>query len=495
MEGERKWAWALILVWMVSVAAVAEGNTGAGYYDLAVFSFQAGDYAGAEQLLKKALNENSGDAYVHYYLGKATLKQERLSEAEGFFQEARRLDAGIPGLAYDMGTLYQKKKDYSRAVTEFEAVPAEDSSHVLALYHAGTGYFMLEQYGKALDFFVRSAALSPSIKPNAYFYAGICHYHLSEMDQALSKFDETAATADTESMRADARRWAADIRARQGREKPLRLYARAGYLYDDNVQLAPLDSDTFTGEGDQAAVLYFSGQYAHPVGDQLDVGVGYSHYQTEYRDFDAYNLTGGIGEIFTRYHLSQVTLGLSYVPAYYWVDADSYLMQHQLRPEVRWRLTEADEAVLSYGYSRNNYFTDQRRDGHANEINLNLFHEVKPLDGFLYCGGGYEDNTASHPDEYFTETTGRVGISSGIFQKVRAGVSGEINGKNYDNRDSVYHVTREDSRYAISALVSWNPFVDWLGIAAEYTYSRNNSNIADYDYKRNTTAMYVTADF
>ena len=495
MEGERKWAWALILVWMVSVAAVAEGNTGAGYYDLAVFSFQAGDYAGAERLLKKALNEKPDDAYIHYYLGKAILKQERLSEAEGFFQEARRLDSGIPGLAYDMGTLYQKKKDYNRAVTEFEAVPEGDPSHVLALYHAGTGYFMLGQYGKALDFLVRSAALSPSIKPNAYFYAGICHYQLSEMDQALSKFDETAATADTESMRADARRWAADIRARQGREKPLRLYARAGYLYDDNVQLAPLDSDTFTGQGDQAAVLFFSGQYALPVRDRLDIGVGYSHYQTSYRDFDDYNLTGGIGEIFTRYHLSSVTLGLAYAPTYYWVDDDSYLMQHQIRPEVRWRLTEADDALLSYGYSRNNYFTDQRRDGHTNEISMTLFHGVKLFDGYLYCGGRYDDNSASHPDEYFTEMTGRAGVNTGVFEKVRVDVGGEYNDKNYDNRDSVYLVTREDSRYGLSVLVSWNPLVDWLGVATEYTYSRNNSNIEDYDYDRSTTAMYITADF
>ncbi|MDA8404207.1 MAG: tetratricopeptide repeat protein, partial [Desulfobacteraceae bacterium] len=240
MAGERTWAWVLICIWAAGMAAVAEGRTTAGYYDLAVFSFQAGDYAGAEQLLKKALLVTPDDAYVHYYLGKTCLKQKRLDEAEGFFRTARRLSPGIPGLAYDMGVLYQKKADYSRAAAEFEAVPAEEPSHVPALYGAGISYFMLEQYQKALDSLVRSAALSPSIKPDALFYAGICHYRLSEMDQALAMFDEAAATARTESMRTEARRWAADIRARQEREKPLRLYARAGYLYDDNVQLAPL---------------------------------------------------------------------------------------------------------------------------------------------------------------------------------------------------------------------------------------------------------------
>jgi len=476
-------------------SASVEAETGAGYYDLAVFSFQAGDYAEAEQLLKKALHVSPDDAYIHYYMGKTFLKQERFAEAEGSFLSARRLDHGIPGLSYDMGTLYQKKKDYNRAAAEFEAVSAEDPSYVLALYHGGISHFMLEQYPKALDFLVRSADLSVSIKPNAYYYAGLCHYQLSELDQALVRFDEVAATADTESMRVDAKRWAADIRTRIEREKPLRLFARAGYMYDDNVQLAPLDSDTVSGKEDSAAVLFFSGQYALPVKDKLDAGIGYSHYQTYYQDFDDYNMTGSIGDMFTRYHFSKVTVGLAYAPSYYWVDNESYLMQHQIRPEVRWRLTGADDVLLSYGYSRNNYFTDPDRDGHANEVNVMLFHEVNFFDGYLYCGGGYEDNSASSPDEYFNEMTGRIGMNAGVLEAVRVNIGGDYKDKNYDNRDSYYDVTREDSRYAVSALVSWNPFAGWPGMAVEYTYTRNDSNIDEYSYERNTTAVFVTADF
>jgi hypothetical protein len=337
--------------------------------------------------------------------------------------------------------------------------------------------------------------MSASIKPSASYYAGICHYQLSQFDQALARFDETAETAETEFMRADARRWAADIRARQGREKSLRLYARTGYLYDDNVGLAPLDSDTFAEEGDQAAVFFFSGQYTLPVSGPLDVGAGYSHYQTFYRDLNDYDLTGSIPEVFIRYRLSQFTYGLTYAPSYYWVADDSYLMQHQIRPEVRWQFTDADEAVLSYGYARNHYFTDDRRDGHANEVNMNLFHAVKPMDGFFYLGAGYEDNSATHPDEYFTEMTGRAGVNAGLLKTLRLDLGGECNDKDYDNADSFYKKNREDSRYALTVLLSWNPFVDWLGVAAEYTYSRNNSNIKDYDYERNTTAVFVTADF
>lgn len=495
MEGIRKWVWVLMVMGAVMIPAAGKAGTATGHYDLGVFAFQAGDYAGAEEHLKKALHENPNDGYVHYYLGKTCLKQDRLAEAEGYFQSTRRLSPEIPGLAYDMGTLYQKKADYQRAAAEFEAVPQEDPSYVLALYHAGISYVSLEQYEKALGFFNRSGQLSTSIKPSASYYAGICHYQLSRFDEALVLFDEAAATAETESMRADAWRWAADIRARQINEKALRLYARAGYLYDNNVGLAPLDSDKFSEKGDHATALFFSGQYTLPVSGPLDVGAGYSHYQTFYQDLNDYELTGAIPEVFARYRLSRFTFRLAYAPSYYWVADESYLMQHQVRPEIRWQFTDADEAALSYNYSRNHYFTDDRRDGHSNEVNLNWFHQAKPIDGFFYFGTGYEDNSATHSDEYFTEMTGRAGVNAGLLKTLRLNLGGEFNDKEYDSKDSFYKTTREDSRYVFTGLLSWNPFDNWLGVAAEYSYTWNSSNIEDYDYERNTTAVFVTAEF
>lgn len=495
MKGARKWAWVLLLTGAVMMSSVDTAITQPGYYDLGVFAFQSGDYAAAERHLKQALATTPDDAYVRYYLGKACLKQDRLEEADAYFQSARRLDPEIPGLAYDEGLLRQKQGDHARAAAAFESVPTGDPSHALARYHAGVSYFSMEQYEKALPFFDESAGLSPTIKPSADYYGGICRYQLSRYDEALARFDAAAQSASSESMRADARRWAADIRDRQSREKPYYFYARAGWLHDDNVGLAPMDSDDFSEEADQAATLFLSGQYALPVGANMDVGAGYSHYQTLYRDMDDYDLTGAIPEFFAKYRLSPFTFGLSYTPAYYWVSDESYLMQHQYRPEIRWRVTDTDEAAFSYWYSRNHYFQDDRRDGHANDVSLNWFHHVKAIDGFLYCGAGYEDTSATHPDEYFTKAAGRAGASWGFLKTLRLDVSGEYNDRSYDNVDSFYKKKREDGRFILTTFLSWRPGGGRIGLAAEYSHSRNESNINDYDYRRNTTAVYATAEF
>lgn len=484
-----------ICIMLAGLCGAVHADSGAVYYDLAVFSFEAGDYREAENFLTKALAVRPDDAYVHFYLARTNLRQERLTEAEALFHSAWALDPDIPGLAYEMGALFQKMEKHDQALASFETVLAEDPTHVTALYHAGASQFMLGRYQGAIDYLARASDLSESVRPTAAYYAGICHFRLSEFDQALSKFDYAAAAADTLTLRQDAEQWAKITRMRLDGEKAWSLYAKAGWLYDDNVQLAPLDSDRFTEESDSAGVLFFSGRYVMVGADNLDFGLGYSHYQTFYRDFDDYNLIGGIGEVFSEYRLQQLTFGLAYIPAYYWVDTDSYLMQHQLRPEIRYRLTDNDEIGFAYTYDRNNYFENSRRDGHAHEFNLNYLRDLEAIDGYLFCTAGYQDNTASDPDEYFTEMTARVGVSAGFFEQFRIRVQGSCNDKNYDNRDSFHRIKREDARYGASVALSWRSPLEWLDVSLEYAHTRNDSNIDAYDYRRNTVGLFLAADF
>jgi tetratricopeptide (TPR) repeat protein len=489
----RKLVWTWIL--LAGFCGAAYAGSGTVYYDLAVFAFEEGNYPEAENYLAKALAERPDDAWVHFYLARTHLKQGRLTEAETLIHSAWALDPHIPGLAYEMGILYQKMEKYGQALASFDAVIADNPAHVTALYHAGVCSFMLDQYRRAVDYFTRASELSESVRPTAAYYAGICHFRLSEFDRALPEFDYAASAADTPAFRRDAQAWARAARMRIGRDKPWRLFAKAGWLYDDNVQLAPLDSDQFTEESDSAAVFFFSGRYAVAASDRLNVGMGYNHYQTFYNDFDDYNLIGAIPEIFAEYRMNRITVGLAYIPAYYWVDTESYLMQHQARPEIRYRLTDKDELGFAYSYARNNYFEDSRRDGHAHDFMLNYLRGLDAVNGSLFFMAGYQDNSASHPDEYFTEMTGRVGASASFFDTFGFRVQGEYTDKNYDNRDSFHRIKREDSRYGASAALSWQFPAEWPGASVEYAYTRNDSNIAEYDYRRNTVALFLTADF
>jgi len=480
----------IVLVAAAGFCTAADAQTGSVHYKLGVFAYEEGSYAEAEAYFKNALDNRPDDAYAQTYLARTYLKQERFSEAEPLFLSSKASDPDIPGLSYDIGMLYYKMASYDRAVNAFEAVLAEDPTHVQALYHAGTSSVMRGRYSAAIDYLERASSASDSVKPGAYYYMGISYYRLFEYERALEKFDYTASAAATTILREDAERWARITRLHIDREKPWRVYAKAGLQYDDNVQLAPLDSDHFEEESDFAAVLFLSGRYVSDAAASTDIGVGYSHYQTFYRDFDEYNFTGSIGEVFADYTAGRAVFGLFYIPAYYWVDMDSYLMQHQVRPEIRWRLAREGELGFSYSYARSKYFTEDSRDGHAHEFNIDYYHGLQGLDGFLFSGAGYTNNNASHRDEDFEQNDLRAGISVGFLEQFRLRVQGDYRYKRYDYQDS-----RKDKRYGASGAAIWTPGAGRFDLSVEYAHIRNDSNINDFDYRRNTLGMFVSAGF
>ena len=106
--GKFIWAWIVL----AGFCGPAHAGSGAIYYDLAVFAFEEGNFPEAENYLAKALSERPDDAWVHFYLARTHLKQGRLTDAEALFHSAWALDPNIPGLAYEMGVLYQKMEKH-----------------------------------------------------------------------------------------------------------------------------------------------------------------------------------------------------------------------------------------------------------------------------------------------------------------------------------------------------------------------------------------------
>jgi hypothetical protein len=67
--------------------------------------------------------------------------------------------------------------------------------------------------------------------------------------------------------------------------------------------------------------------------------------------------------------------------------------------------------------------------------------------------------------------------------------------RGYDNVDSRYLVKRADKKYGGSLSLSKGLFCDWLSIMGEFDYTRRDSNIIDYRYKRNLTTLSLIARF
>ncbi len=485
----------IVFMWVVAgmFQPALAGEISANYYDIGVFAFEEGNFKDAEAYLTQAVRRNPEDALACFYLGRTYQELAQTADARRYFKKASAIDPSIPGLNYHLGILFYENNEFDTALEYFSRVIAENPEDVLALYYAGVSRYKLAQYKAAEPLLMQAARMSPSIEMNGNYYAGICNYHLKRFPLAAAQFEQVVEMAPEGDMKENARMWIDAVRQKKAEAKPYFLYLKTGAVYDDNVILAPENLDQVSDESDAGLMAYFSGKYDFLKNQDLVSGVGYSHYQTRYQDLDAYNLTGSMGNFYVNWHLNPaLSFECAYQPMYYWVDGDSYLMQHQVVPAAVWRIDPLNLVDFSYRYSRDNYFTDNGRDGHANEVTLEFFHQVQAFSGNFFCGVGSEVFSAHAKDQNFTELSALAGISADIMKNTRLTVYGQLFDKTYDHQDAVYKKKRDDNRYLIFASVTQTLWRPWLQVSAEYTFMKNNSSISDFDYERNTILLAVS---
>jgi tetratricopeptide (TPR) repeat protein len=470
-------------------------ETGRAYYDFGVFAYEDGDYGDAEKNFIKALEITPDDPFCQHFLGKTYLKLERYQEAKSCLNKAWKVNPDMSGLKYDLAFLNYKMSDYSKAADLFAEIAIEEPTNILAHYHAGISLYKQKRFGKATDYFIRAAEMSPSIKANSHYYAGMCDWNMGRIQNAGKKFEYVRDNADSESLRENAVKWLQVLEKNKKASRPYRLYLKIAYQYDDNVRLEPLDQDIYADEDDYVTVGYFSGMCDVMHRDDYKIGVGYSHYQTWHHDLDDFDLVGNIFNLYAKYRLHPFTFGLSYIPSYYRVDSDKYLRRRQLKPEVIWKVDENLSTRFSYSYYDNNNFQNNDRDGHANDLYLDVYYSILDKRGRLFAGIGYEDNDASHADEYYDQLKTKLGVSLKVPWDLDLSLTGNYYDKDYNHVDSFYGLKRKDTKYHGSVSLSRRLFYDWLSGSAEFNYTKNDSNINNYEYERKVTSLSVTARY
>ncbi len=471
-------------------------ETAQNYYDLGVFAYEDGNYAEAEQFLTKAVKMDPENVPAHFYLGKTYFQQKRLKLTESHLQKAASLNPEFPGLRYALGLLYYKKMEFETALNHFKKVPDNDADQVLGIYYGGICQYKTEDYAGAEISLRAAAEMSPTIAPNANYYAGVCNYHLGRLDASADHFHRVADTAAADDLRENARLWIKAIEKKRADLTPWSFYVKTAYVYDDNVVLEPADQDIVSNEKDSAVMAYFSGDYDVIRESRLTAGLSYSHYQTWYQDLKEYDLTGSIGNVYLDYRCTDAwTLGIKYLPTYYWVDSNSYLMRHHIRSSLAWTADLRSFVEFSHNYYRDHYFTDSGRDGHANEISVDYSRAIGALNAYFFCGIGYEINSATDDDEDFEELKTLLGISWDVFARTNFTIYGNYYDKDYDAADAVYGRKRDDDRYSLSAALTQNIWKEWLYGGIEYNYTKNDSNIGDFDYERNLIRLFIAAKF
>lgn len=467
-------------------------EAGRGNYALGVFAYEVKDYGDAEDNFKQALETDPENPLYLQCLGRVYLKTGQYIKAREYLETARDKDSELSGLNYDLGMLNYKTENYDAASDHFKAAVDEDAYNVLAAYYGGICFFRQKRYHEAGPLFTEAAEKSPSLKVNGTYYAGICDYHTGNTSAATKKFNYVEENADSSAEKENARRWL-DILATEPQEKPYQLDFILQYIYDDNVPLDPSGMDLYpSDEADSGIYGYIGGQYNFVNHNDLVLGAGIARGQTWYFDLKEFDMSDTNADLYATYSVRSFMFGLNYIPRLYTLDRKDYLLQHQVRPSMYWQPNKNLLTRFVYAYYLRDYRQNNDRDGSLHDLYADIYYNILGGRGFVFGGVGYETSSADESAYDYTRPKLKAGVSMDVGWQLRMDLELYYYQKEYPNFPGE---TREDDKY--SGIVSFKrPIVkDVFFAVLEYNHITNQSNIDEYEYRRNSLGIGFELEF
>lgn len=144
-----------------------------------------GDYAGAEQALRRALELAPGDPRTQALLGWAQMHQEKYDDALSSFQLVLMREPSNAMARVNLGFICLKRRIFGEAIEHLSrAMRAEDRKAALyAHFYLGLVYLEREMFGDAAGFLEQAISLGPNLI-EAYYHLGRAHWHHGDRDRA-----------------------------------------------------------------------------------------------------------------------------------------------------------------------------------------------------------------------------------------------------------------------------------------------------------------------
>lgn len=128
------------------------------------------------------------DPLVHFNLGNALVKSDKLDEAISEYKKTLLLSPGHIRAHNNLGRAYAFKGNYDEAIMEFKRALAINPRHVRARNNLGAAYLQKGEFDKAIIEIKRSLAIRPN-NVNAHNNIAFAYYSQGEYKLALVHFD------------------------------------------------------------------------------------------------------------------------------------------------------------------------------------------------------------------------------------------------------------------------------------------------------------------
>lgn len=194
------------------------------------------DFASAEASLRKAIAADPGNAEYLTNLATAILRQDRIDEAIGFYEQAIRIDTENKDARIGLANALHEKDDPEASIAYFEDAVKRAPDAPGPLSHLGKALIDAKKYKEAVAVLLKSLALQINFAP-AHTNLGIAFEKMNMLGDAL-ECHKTSLMLDATDIYAQSK--IADVYIRQ------REYDKAHEHYERIIELAPRDPNSYT---------------------------------------------------------------------------------------------------------------------------------------------------------------------------------------------------------------------------------------------------------
>ncbi len=507
----------------------AEGQEEIREYDFdlskGIVLYNSARYSEAERYLREAVRAKPGDPMAGYYLGQSLLRLKRYQAAEERFREILRHDPEDARARLGLGMALYHQERYTDALANLTMAEPRLKDEPLLYYYRALAAAGRDSFDQSSENFVRAGELDPDFAQDPQYQRGAALYRQGNTDQAAAAF-QSAVQATTlapqgggtpslgPALRSTAKRWDA-------------MFAISAQ-YDSNVVLlpggvAPPGGNTgISHKDDFVTVLSGYGEYRFVQDDTWTVGTGYGFYQNLHARLSEFNVQDHTPTLYVQRRFGAMQVRLQYILDYVTVGGDPYLLSNALQPTLTVSEHERTytQAFVRYQYKDFKSFRDDRvflglpvnrtRDG-VNWMVGGLQYLLLPENrGHVRVGytfdtdrTGGEDVTQALPGRPTHADWSYIGhrFTTGIAYQPMAATTVDLAfdyyRQNYDSPNSYSETgttVRTDNVFLLTG-TAVRDLGSGLWAAFQYSFTRDQSNVAVFDYTRHIVSLTVGGSF
>lgn len=376
-------------------------------------------------------------------------------------------NAGLAQVAFSKGLLAYNQKNFIEAAQEFQT----------------------------------AVNLEPEKLPTAHLFLGLSLWQLGKTDEARPHFQAVINTSTSATDKQMAQNY---LGQKKSADRRLRGNVSVAALYDSNVTLEP---SAITVASLPSSKDDFVSQTSAGISYQMVAKKNYgfianaSYSQSIHADLDQFN-----------YGLAHVDLTENFAHGNFWASSpliyeysllgtNSYLNSYQWKPSLGLKEGKHFITVVRPWARRDAFLQDttthaQDRDAWSIDASVvQYFMLNQKQTAYISAGYTLESNLADGNDWDYTAHKIDITVGAPLFAKVNASVSTSITAdEKYKHTDSIIGTKRSDDGVNITTSLSRELGKNFT-LAGSYSFMKNNSNIAYFEYTRHLAGVTLAFRF